>query len=146
MVKARDANAINSLAGKVAGLSVGASSEFMGTPQVVLRGNTDILYVVDGVPINSDTWNISADDVESYTVLKGPNAGALYGSRGLNGAILITTKKGSGTKGATVEYNSSEMYDPKSFLAIPVRQNEYGIGSNYSYVYANDPFNHDRQL
>ena len=138
----RDANAINSLVGKVSGLSVGASSEFFGNPQVVLRGNTDILYVVDGVPINSDTWNISADDIETYTVLKGANAGALYGSRGINGAIVITTKKGAGVKGtSTIEFNTSDMIDPRSFLAVPVRQNEYGIGSNYSYAYGNDPFN-----
>lgn len=142
LTKARDANTINGLVGKVAGLAVGASSEFLGTPQLVLRGNTDILYVVDGVPINSDTWNISADDIESYTVLKGPNAGALYGSRGVNGAILITTKKGSGVKGtSTVEFNSSDIIDPKSFIAIPVRQNEYGIGTNYQYAFTADPYN-----
>ncbi len=143
LTKARDVNAINGLVGKVAGLSIGASSEFLGTPTVVLRGNTDILYVVDGVPINSDTWNINADDVESYTVLKGPNAGALYGTRGLNGAILITTKKGTGVKGTSeIDFNSSDILDPKSFIAIPDRQDLYGLGKNYVYAYANDAYNH----
>lgn len=142
LTKARDANAINGLVGKVAGLSIGASSEFLGTPQIVMRGNTNILFVVDGVPINSDTWNISADDVESYTVLKGPNAGALYGSRGLNGAILITTKKGTGVKGtSTIEFNSSDILNPKSFIAIPQRQNEYGLGAAYVYAFGSDPYN-----
>lgn len=89
---ARDPNPINSLVGKVAGLSVGASAEFFGRPQLVLRRSTDLLYIVDGVPISSDTYNVSADDIESYTILKGPNAAALYGFRGVNGAIVISTK------------------------------------------------------
>ena len=94
LVKARDVNGVQSLIGKVAGLTIGASAEMLSKPQVVLRGSTDLLYVVDGVPINSDTWNFSPDDVESYNILKGPNAAALYGFRGINGAIIITTKRG----------------------------------------------------
>ena len=70
LIKAREPNPINSLVGKVAGLTVGSSAELLGSPQVLLRGGTISLYVVDGVPINSDTWNISPDDIESYTVLK----------------------------------------------------------------------------
>lgn len=93
LIKAREPNAINSLTGKVAGLTVGASPELLGRPNIVLRGNTDVLYVVDGVPINSDTWNISADDIETYSVLKGANAAALYGFRGKNGAILFLPRK-----------------------------------------------------
>jgi TonB-dependent SusC/RagA subfamily outer membrane receptor len=92
----------------------------------VLRGNTDLLFIVDGVPINSDTWNISADDIETYSVLKGPNAAALYGFRGKNGAILITTKKGSKDKrGFSVEFNSSTMVE-SGFNAIPKVQDLYG--------------------
>ena len=64
LIKAREPNAINSLVGKVAGLTIGASSELLGRPVVALRGNTDVLFVVDGIPINSDTWNISNDDIE----------------------------------------------------------------------------------
>ncbi|WP_315820159.1 TonB-dependent receptor plug domain-containing protein [Paraflavitalea speifideaquila] len=82
LVKAREPNPINSLVGKVAGLTVGASAEMLAGPQLVLRGQGISLFVVDGVPINSDTWNISPDDIESYTVLKGATASALYGSRG----------------------------------------------------------------
>src|SRR6516162_7077774 len=67
LTKARDVNPVQGLIGKVAGLSIGASAEMLMRPQVVLRGSTDLLYVVDGVPINSDTWNINPDDVESYS-------------------------------------------------------------------------------
>ena len=135
LVKARDANPINSLAGKVAGLSVGANAEMLGRPELVLRGSKDILFVVDGVPINSDTWNISPDDIESYSVLKGPNAAALYGSRGINGAIIITTKRGSkDRKGFQVDFNSSTLFE-KGFIAAPVAQTEYGRGDGYFYDY-----------
>jgi len=135
LVKARDANPINSLAGKVAGLSVGANAELLGRPELVLRGSKDLLFVVDGAPINSDTWNISPDDIESYSVLKGPNAAALYGSRGINGAIVITTKKGSKEKkGWQVDVNSSTLFE-KGFIATPEAQTEYGRGTGYFYQY-----------
>jgi TonB-linked SusC/RagA family outer membrane protein len=138
LVKAREPNPINSLTGKIAGLTVAPSAELLGRPQVILRGSTDVLFVVDGVPINSDTWNISPDDIETYTVLKGPNAAALYGFRGQNGAIMITTKRGTGDKRkVAVEFNSSTQFQP-SYLAIPEKQNEYGFGSNYQYAYTND--------
>ena len=93
LLKARDPNPISSLVGKVAGLSVGPSPEVLREPNVMIRGDKLTLYVIDGFPINTDTWNISPDDIETYTVLKGPAAAALYGSREVNGAILITTKK-----------------------------------------------------
>ena len=107
LIKAREPNAINGLVGKVAGLTVGINAEMLSAPNLLLRGRGINLYVVDGVPINSDTWNISPDDVESYTVLKGATASALYGSRGLNGAIMITTKRGTRDKrGYSIEFNS----------------------------------------
>jgi TonB-linked SusC/RagA family outer membrane protein len=135
LVKAREPNAINSLVGKVAGLTVGASAELLGNPNILLRGRGINLYVVDGVPINSDTWNISPDDVESYTVLKGATASALYGSRGLNGAIMITTKRGSKDKrGYSIEFNSSTMVE-KGFNAIPKVQDLYGPGDHGKYSF-----------
>src|SRR5579872_111727 len=94
LTTARDPNPINGLIGKVAGLQVGATSEILGVPNVTIRGNTVSLYVIDGLPFNSDTFDLSPDDIETYTVLKGPAAAALYGSRAQFGAILITTKKG----------------------------------------------------
>lgn len=143
LVKAREPNPLNSLAGKIAGLTVGPSAELLGRPQIILRGNSDILFVVDGVPVNSDTWNISADDIETYTVLKGPNAAALYGFRGQNGAILVTTKKGTKDKRKfSVDFNSSTMVET-GFLAIPKRQSEYGYGVNYQYAYGNKPYDED---
>ena len=135
LIKAREPNPINNLVGKVAGLTVGASAEMLRRPSVVLRGNTDVLYVVDGVPINSDTWNISADDIETYSVLKGASASALYGFRGKNGAILITTKRGTKDKrGFAVEVNTSQMFD-NGFNAIPKVQDEYGPGDHGVYEF-----------
>jgi len=136
LIKAREPNAINGLVGKVAGLTVGASSEILGRPQVLLRGTGVNFFVVDGVPVNSDTWNISPDDIESYSVLKGPTAAALYGNRAVNGAIIINTKKGSkDRRGFSVEFNSSTMFE-KGFNAIPKVQDEYGPGDHgkYSFV------------
>ena len=135
LVKAREANPVNSLVGKVAGLNVGVNQELLASPTVLLRGSPLNFFVVDGIPINSDTWNISPDDIESFTVLKGPTAAALYGSRGINGAILITTKRGSKSKkGFTVEFNSSNQIN-KGFIAIPKTQNMYGGGEKQQYAF-----------
>eukprot|EP01042_Synura_sphagnicola_P017877 gene17877-22604_t len=70
LTTARDPNPINGLIGKVAGLQVAATAEILGVPNVTIRGNTVTLYVVDGLPINSDTFDLSPDDIETYTVLK----------------------------------------------------------------------------
>ncbi len=134
LVKARDANPVTGLQGKIAGLSVGPSAELLRKPTVLLRGNEITLYVVDGVPISSDTWNISPDDIETFTVLKGPTAAALYGSRAQYGAILITTKKGLKNKGFSIELNSTNSVD-KGFLVFPRLQNEYGPGENELYAF-----------
>lgn len=135
LVKARESNPVNSLVGKVAGLNVGINAEVLASPTVLLRGSPLTFYVVDGIPINSDTWNISPDDIETYSVLKGPTAAALYGSRGINGAIMITTKRGKkNTKGFTVEFNSSTQIN-KGFIAIPKVQNDYGGGDNQQYAF-----------
>lgn len=135
LTTARDPNPINGLIGKVAGLSVGATSEILGVPNVTIRGNTVSLYVVDGLPINSDTFDLSPDDIETYTVLKGPAAAALYGNRAANGAILITTKKGDkAKKGLTVDINSSTVIN-KGFVAFPKVQHSYGPGENTFYEF-----------
>ncbi|HRH59241.1 MAG TPA: TonB-dependent receptor plug domain-containing protein, partial [Chitinophagaceae bacterium] len=135
LVKARESNPVNSLVGKVSGLNVGINQELLASPTVLLRGSPLNFYVVDGIPINSDTWNISPDDIETFTVLKGPTAAALYGSRGINGAILITTKRGKkNNKGFTVEVNSSTQIN-KGFIAIPKVQNEYGGGDYQRYAF-----------
>ncbi|MFN3839379.1 MAG: SusC/RagA family TonB-linked outer membrane protein [Cyclobacteriaceae bacterium] len=134
LIKAREPNPVNSLTGKVAGLTIAQSAELLGAPNVFLRGKRP-LFVVDGVPIQSDTWNISPDDIESITVLKGPNASALYGSRGQYGAIQITTKNGTKDKrGFAVEFNSSFMVD-NGFLTIPKVQDKYGPGDHGRYAF-----------
>jgi len=135
LTTARDPNPVNGLIGKVAGLSVGATSEILGVPNVTIRGGTVTLYVVDGLPINSDTFDLSPDDIETYTVLKGPAAAALYGSRAQNGAIVVTTKKGNtAKKGLTVELNSSTVMN-KGFTAFPRIQNKFGPGENTNYTF-----------
>ena len=120
--KVRQTNPVNSLSGKVSGVVVNRSSSGAGgSVKVTLRGNASLgnnqpLYVIDGVPLSNPTGGqpldtfgdinggnrdggdvlslINPDDIESLTVLKGASASALYGSAGLNGVILITTKKG----------------------------------------------------
>jgi len=135
LTTARDPNPVDGLIGKVAGLQVAETSEILGVPNVTIRGNTVSLYVVDGLPINSDTFDLSPDDIETYTVLKGPAAAALYGNRAANGAILITTKKGDKSKkGLTVDINSSTVMN-KGFLAFPRVQHSFGPGENTQYVF-----------
>jgi TonB-linked SusC/RagA family outer membrane protein len=135
LTTARDPNPITGLIGKVAGVSVGPSAELLGNPNVLIRGSQVSLYVVDGFPINTDTYNISPDDIETYTVLKGPAAAALYGSRAQYGAILITTKKGAkNKKGLTVDINSSTVLN-SGFLAFPRTQNTFGPGENTFYEF-----------
>lgn len=135
LVKAREPNGINALTGKVAGLTVTPSANLFGDPGIYLRGQTGVLIVVDGVPISSDSWNLSPDDIETYSVLKGANAAALYGSRGQKGAILITTRKGSSAnKGFTVEFNSSTQLQT-GYNAIPDYQTSYGAGDNFKYAF-----------
>jgi TonB-linked SusC/RagA family outer membrane protein len=135
LIKARDPNPISGLTGKVAGLSVAPNAELLRSPNVLLRGNSISLYVVDGFPINTDTYDISPDDIESYTILKGPTAAALYGSRASAGAILITTKKGDKSKkGFTVNINSGTVIN-KGFLTFPRLQDTYGPGESTYYTF-----------
>ncbi|HEY0175617.1 MAG TPA: carboxypeptidase-like regulatory domain-containing protein, partial [Pedobacter sp.] len=135
LTTARDPNPITGLVGKIAGLSVGPSAELLGAPNVSIRGNTVSLYVVDGFPINTDTYNLSPDDIESFTVLKGPAAAALYGNRASFGAILITTKKANKSgNGLAVDFNSSTVIN-KGFLAFPRVQHSYGPGENTFYTF-----------
>src|ERR1700722_8641434 len=97
LTQAREADPINSLKGNAAGLEININQEIGHPADVIIRGENDPkdrpMFVVDGVPITSDTYNLNSDDIETYTILKGPNAAALYGFQGKNGAIIITTKK-----------------------------------------------------
>ncbi|MDP4276015.1 MAG: SusC/RagA family TonB-linked outer membrane protein [Bacteroidota bacterium] len=122
-----------SLTGKVAGLLVKNSPDFGVTPVLSIRGETPLL-VIDGVAYANKTLSdISSEDIESMSVLKGATASALYGFRGANGAILVTTKNGSANKGGlTAEFTTNTMFTA-GFLAIPEKQSVYGRGSNNTY-------------
>jgi TonB-linked SusC/RagA family outer membrane protein len=152
LTRARERSVLNSLQGKVAGVNITSSSGGVGSStRIVFRGGTSLLgnnqalIVVDGIPIDNsqidpgDNLNnqvdpgnrgndINPEDVESVTVLKGPAAAALYGSRAANGALIITTKRGSrlGAKRTEVTLNSS--FSLESILKLPDYQNEYGQG------------------
>lgn len=135
LTQAREPNPLNSLKGNVAGLSVNINPEMGHAPGISLRGDGAPMYVVDGVPMTSDTYNVNPDDIESFTILKGPNAAALYGFAGQNGAIIITTKKGNrNKKGFTVEFNTSNQFS-KGFIALPRVQDEYGPGEYGTYAF-----------
>jgi len=156
LTESRELNAINSLQGKVAGLDLTRSNAGVGSAsRVVLRGNRSIsgnnqpLYVVDGVPIQNSMFfttfgegggmtssdgisNINPDDIESVTVLKGPSATALYGTRASNGAIVINTKKGKTGQGLGIEYNLN--YSVESPVLLTKFQDVYGQGTAGTYV------------
>jgi TonB-linked SusC/RagA family outer membrane protein len=134
LTKSRDPNVMNSLAGKVSGLVVASSAEFFTAPNLYLRGKKPLI-VVDGVPLGTDTYNISPDDIESINVLKGANAAALYGSDGGNGAVQITTKRGTkDSRGFVVEFNQNTIFQG-GFNAVPKTQNSYGPGSYGNYAF-----------
>lgn len=136
--KVKGVDVATSLTGKVAGLLVRNSSEFAATPILTIRGESPLL-VIDGVAYNNkDLGDISSEDIESISVLKGATASALYGYRGASGAILVTTKNGSnGAAGVTVDVSTNTMYSA-GFLAIPEKQGVYGRGSNGTYLKTSD--------
>lgn len=160
----KEPNVVNSLAGKVAGVVVSKTTSGPGGgTRVVIRGNNSItgnnqpLYVVDGVPIDNSTLatanageysvpdmgsgisDINPDDIASLSVLKGPNAAALYGSRASNGVIIITTKRGALNKGLGVSFTSSATFENP--FVLPKYQNQYGRGTdgNFPTVNPGDP-------
>ena len=159
LTSARETNVVNQLAGKVAGVTVvGSNSGIGGSARVTIRGERSVdmnknqpLYVVDGVPIsNSVTGSngrnnlevdygngagfVNPDDIESISVLKGPAASALYGSRAANGVIMIKTKSGARSKGMGVEINSN--YTLQSALKLPEYQAVYGQGNGNGGAFA----------
>ncbi|MVT07342.1 SusC/RagA family TonB-linked outer membrane protein [Chitinophaga tropicalis] len=150
---ARESNVVNQLAGKVAGVTVISSpSGVGGSARVSIRGERSVdlnknqpLYVIDGVPISNaitgangsnnmevDFGNgasfINPDDIESMSVLKGPAAAALYGSRAANGVVMIKTKAGRKQKGIGVEVNSNLTIETP--LKLPEYQKVYGQGNS----------------
>lgn len=153
--KAKETNVINSMAGRVPGLVVSQTAGGpAGSTRVILRGSTEMtgnnqpLYVIDGVPLDNTNYgsagtsggfdlgdgisSINPDDIENMSVLKGPAAAALYGSRASHGVILITTKKANGKEKLTVEYNGTLTFDTQLAKWNDV-QDVYGMGSNGTY-------------
>lgn len=151
-----ETNVINALSGRSAGVYVNSSNGNVGSSsRIVIRGNQSLLgnnqplFVVDGVPIDNsvvestrgnydftDMGNGAADinpsDIEEMTILKGGSAASLYGSRGANGVILITTKSGKG-KGFKVEVENTTTFSNP--LLLPDYQNQYGQGGGMQYWY-----------
>lgn len=151
----RSGNPLASLSGKVAGLDI-TGNKRTGSGKIVLRGVGEIasgstnkpLYVIDGVPMdnsnNTDASpfggtdygdglaNINMDDIESISVLKGPSAAALYGSKASRGAILITTKKGVADQGIGVEFNSNTSI-LMPYAGLNQYQQSYGTGQGGNY-------------
>jgi TonB-linked SusC/RagA family outer membrane protein len=118
------------LAGRVAGVQVlGGSGAKFGTSSIRIRGINNLsggnpIYVVDGVVTEPNYVN--TDDVETLTVLKGPSATALYGQRGSEGAVVITTKKGTKSSGIGIDFNHTTTLE--QVYTLPKYQNEYGGG------------------
>lgn len=156
--KSRNSNFVQNLSGKVAGLDIKQNNSLGGSTNVLLRGTKSItgdnqaLFVVDGVPYNNSNTNtagqkaaqggydygnasadINPDDIASVTVLKGAAASALYGSRGANGVILITTKAKKGGKGLGITVNSGLTLSTVDKSTFAKYQNQYGAGYGAFY-------------
>jgi TonB-linked SusC/RagA family outer membrane protein len=148
-------NFADALSGEVAGLDIKSSGTMGGSSNMIIRGfssitgNNQALVVVDGTPINNGTYNttnqttgrggydygnaasdINPNDIETLNVLKGSAATALYGSRGQNGVIMITTKRGKKNKGIGVEFNSAITVGTADKSTLPRYQKQYGAGYN----------------
>lgn len=164
LTQARDANVVNNLSGRVAGVNiVGSSGNVGSSSRIVIRGNTSItgnnqpLFVINGVPVDNGTnattsggedvdygnviSDINPEDIEDITVLKGPNAAALYGSRAANGVVLITTKSGNtpgGKKGLGVSYSLNAGFSTP--FRLPDFQNTHGqgLGGQFGYYDGNN--------
>ncbi|MCS3799587.1 SusC/RagA family TonB-linked outer membrane protein [Niastella sp. OAS944] len=153
IAEAKEVNIVNALAGKVAGVRITNSQGDMGSSRIVIRGETSIannnqpLFIVDDIPVDNSQLgaggsrdyrnaiaDLNAEDIETVSVLKGPNAAALYGSRAAHGVILIKTKTGKKKRGLGVTINSNTTFS--SVLILPEYQNVFGQGAEgkFSYV------------
>ena len=153
IAKSGSGSVISALSGRSAGVQiVNPNGVDGGSSRITIRGNNSILgdnqplIVVDGVPMSNEggitewsggrDWgtalnNINQEDIESIDILKGPTAAALYGSRGGNGVLLITTKKGSKQRGLGITYSSSfKITQPYMFRSV---QNKYGARGPISF-------------
>lgn len=156
MIKAPVANFEEMLAGRVAGVSVTSSDGQPGSDlNIVIRGNNSVtqdnspLYVVDGFPMESSVGStmINPEEIESIDILKDASATAIYGARGANGVVLITTKKGkvgapvityNGWVGVQSVTRRMDMMDPYEFVRYQLE-----LDDHYQDVYINDERNLD---
>lgn len=164
MNRVSQTNMLNSMAGKVSGVTISSTgSAATSSVSMVIRGmrslNSDNqpLFVIDGVPVQNSLNNITSigngndvdygnaisdinpNDIASVSILKGPSAAALYGARAGNGVVLITTKKGSKSKGLGMTFNSNTEFDmPYKYLPV---NTDFSSGSRpYTEAYpGNDP-------
>lgn len=130
LTKAKETDVSNALAGKVSGVQiVGNTSSTFGNSQIRLRGETDVLYVVDGIRIHS-TGDINTENIADISVLKGASATAIYGPDGRNGVVVITTKTAKkGETSISFDVNTSV----NSIAVLPEYQNEYGGGYSLNF-------------
>lgn len=150
--EAKEPNIINALSGKVAGVRITNSQGDMGSSRIIIRGETSIsgnnqpLFIVDGVPVDNSQLgagssrdfanaisDINSNDIETISVLKGPNAAALYGSRAAAGVIIIKTKSGRKNQGLGITVSSNVSFE--NLLTLPEYQNEFGQGSDGKFSY-----------
>lgn len=153
----KETNFINSLSGKAAGVQVRQNNTMGGSTNIIIRGNSSFtsnqpLFVVDGIPIGNNTNNtteqesgrrgydygnpaadINPEDIASMSILKGASATALYGSRGQNGVILITTKKGKKGKGIGVSLSTGVTIGTIDRSTFAEYQDKYGAGYGAYY-------------
>lgn len=156
----KSVNFLDNLSGKLAGVTITQGVTGVGSSsKITIRGessfsNNNPLFVIDGTPINNNTafnvtneaaagfqeidfgngaMEVNPDDIESVTVLKGPTAAALYGTRAANGVIVIETKDGSKSKGMGISINTSLFVD--TAFKLPKFQNEYGQGNSGQFEY-----------
>lgn len=160
VTEVKSVNFLDNLSGKLAGVTINQGATGVGSSsKITIRGeasfsNNNPLFIVDGVPINNNSvfnftseaaagfqeidfgngaMEVNPDDIAEVSVLKGPSAAALYGTRASNGVIIIETKSGKNTKGLGVSYNTSFFVD--SAFQLPDFQNEYGQGNSGEFAF-----------
>lgn len=147
IAKVKELDIVNALSGKVSGVNIiqadgsvgGGGSRIVIRGESSLAGNNDPLYIINGIPGSAN--DIAPDDIESISVLKGPAASALYGSKAGAGVVLITSKSGKDSEGLQVDFNSNITFQTP--LVLPEYQNKYGIGSGNAYSYLDGNTNDD---
>ncbi|VXB51190.1 SusC/RagA family TonB-linked outer membrane protein [Maribacter litoralis] len=160
VTEVKSVNFLDNLSGKLAGVTINQGATGVGSSsKITIRGeasfsNNNPLFIVDGVPINNNSvfnftneaaagfqeidfgngaMEVNPDDIAEVSVLKGPSAAALYGTRASNGVIIIETKSGKNSKGLGVSYNTSFFVD--SAFQLPDFQNEYGQGNSGEFAF-----------